>query len=130
MTANAARPALSWLCVGRVERPRPSKLTERRRKRTPSSAVCAYDGFREGSTHPAALPDGQINRVPDKQLVQPFGKKYFVLSSAKISIIDSAVPPRAEGRIAIVTDVERGMRWTQAACRRMRRLADGEVVWS
>ena len=72
------------------------------------------------------LPDGQVSRNP----VQPLGEKYFASPFAKISTIDSTVPPRAEGRIAIVTDVERGMRWTQAARRRMRRLADGEVVWS
>jgi hypothetical protein len=39
-----------------------------------------------------------------------------------------------EGRIAIVTDVGRGMRWTQHAgrnhCADERRFADDEVVWS
>jgi hypothetical protein len=72
------------------------------------------------------LPGGLPSQIP----VQPFREKYFASPFAKISITDSTVPPRAEGRIAIVTDVERGMRWTQAARRRMRRLADGEVVWS
>jgi hypothetical protein len=41
-------------------------------------------------------------------------------------------PSRApqEGRFAIVTDVERGMRWTRS-CRQTNDIgADGEVVWS
>jgi len=35
-----------------------------------------------------------------------------------------------EGRFAIVTNVERGMRWTRAAQLTKVRIADGEVVWS
>ena len=35
-----------------------------------------------------------------------------------------------EGRFAIVTNVGRGMRWTQAALLTRAQLADGEVVWS
>jgi hypothetical protein len=36
----------------------------------------------------------------------------------------------SEGRFAIVTDVERGMRWTRAAPLTNGADADGEVVWS
>jgi hypothetical protein len=38
--------------------------------------------------------------------------------------------PDQEGRIAIVTDVERGMRWTRMAPLTNGAIADGEVVWS
>ena len=41
-----------------------------------------------------------------------------------------AVPPPQEGRIAIVTDVGSGMRWTQMACETNALDADGEGVWS
>jgi len=37
--------------------------------------------------------------------------------------------PFEEGRFAIVTNVGRGMRWTQVATRGERRNADGEIVW-
>jgi hypothetical protein len=44
-------------------------------------------------------------------------------------------PASPEGRIAIVTDVERGMRWTRVCQRAIfartnDMIADGEVVWS
>jgi hypothetical protein len=42
----------------------------------------------------------------------------------------SAVPRSSEGRIAIVTNVERGMRWTRLREKTKRADADGEVVWS
>jgi len=41
-----------------------------------------------------------------------------------------AIPPRSEGRFAIVTDVECGMRWTWIAPLTNGANADGEVVWS
>jgi hypothetical protein len=41
-----------------------------------------------------------------------------------------AVPRSLEGRFAIVTDVERGMRWTLWRGKTKRAKADGEVVWS
>ena len=47
----------------------------------------------------------------------------------------SRVPPPQEGRIAIVTDVGSGMRWTREGSARDERadesiLADGQVAWS
>jgi hypothetical protein len=57
-------------------------------------------------------------------------RKYTASLFAKISIMHSAVPPRSEGRIAIVTNVERGMRWTRLREKTKRADADGEVVWS
>jgi hypothetical protein len=50
------------------------------------------------------LPDGRPLQIP----VHPLAKKYFASPFAKISIIDSAVPPRAEGRFAVVTNVGAG----------------------
>src|ERR1700743_622198 len=42
------------------------------------------------------------------------------------------IPPsrRDEGRIAIVTNAECGMRWTRRRAGRSAHVADGEVVWS
>ena len=40
------------------------------------------------------------------------------------------VPRPQEGRFAIVTDVGRGMRWTQWRRKTSGANADGEVVWS
>jgi hypothetical protein len=39
-------------------------------------------------------------------------------------------PASSEGRFAIVTDVERGMRWTLMARETNALEADGEIVWS
>jgi hypothetical protein len=48
----------------------------------------------------------------------------------QITSIFSPIPPPQEGRIAIVTDVGSGMRWTQRFTRRVSLLADGKDVWS
>jgi hypothetical protein len=72
------------------------------------------------------LPDGLRSWIP----VQPLAKKYFASPIGRNSIIDSPIPPQAEGRIAIVTDVERGMRWTRRRRKTSGVFADGEVVWS
>jgi hypothetical protein len=56
------------------------------------------------------LPDGLIFRIRVKWPRE----KYFAFPEIKIGLY--AAPSRAlEGRIAIVTNVERGMRWTQVA---------------
>jgi hypothetical protein len=66
--------------------------------------------------------------------VHPFRKKYFASRSGRNRFIDLIVPLSLEGRIAIVTDVESGMRWTRRAAVWIhtgeRHDADGEVVWS
>jgi hypothetical protein len=77
------------------------------------------------------LPDGQIASF----LSIPLQKNIPLSSSGKSVLPARAIPFPEEGRIAIVTDVGRGMRWT-----RQRRRADGvqtndaeaygEVVWS
>jgi hypothetical protein len=71
-------------------------------------------GGSSASWHAAAiapssdLPDGQFCDFA----VQPLPQKYFAFSETQISCSVPAVPPPQEGRFAIVTDVERGMRWT------------------
>src|ERR1700688_3371385 len=56
--------------------------------------------------------------------------KIFSFSSAANHFTVLRYPASQEGRIAIVTDVGRGMRWTRHVKRRMTLRADGEVVWS
>jgi hypothetical protein len=57
------------------------------------------------------LPDGLFCESP----VQPLSQKYSCSLSTQITSTSIAIPYPPEGRIAIVTDVGRGMRWTQAA---------------
>ena len=53
--------------------------------------------------------------TPSRALVQPLREKYFASPFARRSITDSSCPASLEeGRIAIVTNVECGMRWTRA----------------
>jgi hypothetical protein len=79
-----------------------------------------------GAFPPLDLPDGLASQSP----VHPLPNKYIASPFAKISTMHPAVPPQAEGRIAIVTNVECGMRWTRRRAGRSAHLADGEVVWS
>jgi hypothetical protein len=58
------------------------------------------------------LPVGQISSLVAKSLVQPLKQKYFAFSEVQIRCMVRAIPPPSEGRIAIVTDVGSGMRWT------------------
>jgi hypothetical protein len=55
------------------------------------------------------LPDGLFGEIA----VQPRLQKYFASRFGRNSFIDSHIPHPQEGRIAIVTDVGRGMRWTR-----------------
>jgi hypothetical protein len=63
------------------------------------------------AARPTDLPVGQITFRAQKP-VEPLPQKYFAFSEARISHSVRAVPPPQEGRIAIVTDVGSGMRWT------------------
>jgi hypothetical protein len=54
------------------------------------------------------VPDGQIA----VSHVQPLLQKYFRFPLPQITSPSFVIPPSQEGRIAIVTDVGRGMRWT------------------
>jgi hypothetical protein len=84
---------------------------------------------------PLQLHDGQSSHARHAQIARRanVSQPRIVASSGK-SAASSARLALNEGRIAIVTNVERGMRWTQGAernsCADERRLADGEVVWS
>jgi hypothetical protein len=53
-----------------------------------------------------------------------------VASSGKSVALIRASRLYKEGRIAIVTDVGGGMRWTRERGRRSALIADGEIVWS
>jgi hypothetical protein len=55
--------------------------------------------------------------------------KYFSFGKSE-NVYSPAVPPPQEGRIAIVTDVGSGMRWTLMARETNALDADGEGVWS
>jgi hypothetical protein len=70
-----------------------------------------------------------------RKLVHPRARKYSASRFGRNSFIDSNVPAHQEGRIAIVTDVGQGMRWTrQRQAQIFARTNDaatyGEVVWS
>ena len=90
------------------------------------------------SRDPVARNDG-MERYPtgkSAKAVQPHPEKYSAFAVGQISATSSPVSRPQEGRIAIVTDVGRRMRWTR---RRQARsmivrtngvFADGEVVWS
>ena len=63
--------------------------------------------------------------------VVQIGRKIFrACPVGQISGMTRAVPHSKEGRFAIVTNVERGMRWTQAAFDETRERADGEIAAS
>ena len=54
----------------------------------------------------------------------------FASHRTQISFISLAIPPRTEGRFAIVTDVRRDAVDAGDVKRRMTLRADGKVVWS
>ena len=74
----------------------------------------------------ADLPDGLIFRIP----VNPSVEKYFALSEDGITCMPHPVPHPSEGRIAIVTDVGCGMRWTLWLRETSATEADGKDAWS
>jgi hypothetical protein len=71
-------------------------------------ALSKTKGFAKSSTSYGVLPrqvdpDGQISRC-DKNLSTPFAKSISLSPSGKSVLPARAVPPRQEGRIAIVTN--------------------------
>jgi hypothetical protein len=62
--------------------------------------------------------------------VQPRFQKYFASLPTQNICLLPVIPCPQEGRIAIVTDVERGERWTREYRKTNGADADGEVVWS
>src|SRR5215207_3882803 len=67
------------------------------------------DGVRAIAPLPVALPVRQITHG----LVQCCRQKYSASRLPQITSTNPAIPHPLEGRIAIVTDVGRGMRWTR-----------------
>ena len=80
--------------------------------------------------HVASVPDGQIAGLPIGVRVQPSSQKYSGVLFTQITSTSIAIPHPQEGRIAIVTDVGRGRRWTRLGRKTNGFFADGEVVWS
>ena len=81
-----------------------------------------------------SMPDGQITS-PNQKSCQALHAKIILFRFSEIHDYPLRVPPPPEGRIAIVTDVGSGMRWTRGSSARDERadesnLADGQVVWS
>jgi hypothetical protein len=63
---------------------------------------------------PARSAQDTIARRANRQItVQPLLQKYFGSLFTQITSSSLAIPHPQEGRIAIVTDVGRGMRWTR-----------------
>jgi hypothetical protein len=75
------------------------------------------------------LPNGQITTRPSKPLSSPRRKNISLFQKCK-SGVGRAVSCPQEGRVAIVTNVGCGMRWTRRCARRAQIVADGQVVWS
>jgi hypothetical protein len=63
-------------------------------------------------------------------LSSPPRKNISLSPSGKSSLEVCAIPASLEGRIAIVTDVGLGMRWTRQRRKTGGAFADGEDVWS
>ena len=98
------------------------------------------------STRPGICRRGAASDLPDGQIsdraIQPRLQKYSCFHLSQISLRTPPSRSREEGRIAIVTDVGHGMRWTRQ--RRVRDViaersqgartndiaADGKAVWS
>jgi hypothetical protein len=86
-----------------------------KRSRATLSAVAAQVGFRKSWKRRADEPQARARRATRQISVQPPSQKYSGSLLTQITSTSIAIPHPQEGRIAIVTDVGRGMRWTQAA---------------
>jgi hypothetical protein len=77
------------------------------------------------------LPDGQISFRESEAcvIVQPRGAKYSSSEFRKIMFL-SAIPPRQEGRMRIVTTREAGSDGRGRYRKTSDTDADGEAVWS
>ena len=95
-----------------------------------SSSYGGRVGFNSRPTDLCDLPDGQISRRSVCRLSRSRAKNFPLFPSGKSPLPTRPVPLRQEGRFAIVTDVECGMRWTRMAPLTNGVNADGEVVWS
>jgi hypothetical protein len=68
--------------------------------------------------------------IKPESTVHSLAQKYFAFAVGQIIARGSAIPHPHERRIAIVTDVGRGMRWTPHCATTKRIEADGEAVWA
>jgi hypothetical protein len=104
-----------------------------RRRVKPSAFALRATADKSASTRPTDLcdlPDGQISQSSVCRLSRSRAKNFPLCPSGKSSLPTRPVPPRQEGRFAIVTDVECGMRWTWMAPLTNGAIADGQAVWS
>ena len=106
------------------------KLSARQNRRRWRSRAANSSVFTEIPDRPAIHVNRRfVRRINVIWVVQSLLKKYSVSRLTQISRICHA-SRLAEGRFAIVTDVERGMRWTLMRRKTNGAAADGEVVWS
>jgi hypothetical protein len=83
--------------------------------------------------HDLAVARKDENLLQDQcDFTRPVLSRKIFRFACRANHLYKLAPSRAlqEGRFAIVTDVERGMRWTRAAPLTNGADADGEVVWS
>ena len=93
----------------------------------PSSRFCRTSRV----AFPLICPTGRSRMGVMRNLpVVPLCRRRAVLLETPNQHHPSCIPPHQEGRIAIVTDVERGMRWTQRCRETSDAEADGKDVWS
>jgi hypothetical protein len=84
----------------------------------PSIAGQAVFCVRLALRRPKLLPDGQITS-PNQKSRQAEPAKIFPFPFSEINDYPLPIPPPLEGRIAIVTDVGSGMRWTRGGSARI-----------
>jgi hypothetical protein len=77
-----------------------------------------------------AAPKGRFRQLLQAGRTIRFVIARFVFRFSEKCDYLGVIPRPQEGRIAIVTDVGRGMRWTQRCCKTSGAEADGEIVWS
>ena len=80
--------------------------------------------------HASGLPDGQVSTRDARHVSSPAHKNIWLGRLVDTALLIPAVPPRIEGRIAIVTNVGCGMQWTRWQRKTGATDADGEVAWS
>src|SRR5262249_39125101 len=96
--------------------------------RAPTVAVTRNPRRTWGAPIALACPTGKSLRLIRID-VKPLREKYSC-SVFQNNMLVSAYPESTEGRIAIVTNVGHGMRWTPGQRMTSVARADGEIVWS
>ena len=88
--------------------------------------ITRTDSLPHGCFPKLICPTGSPFRIP----VQSPHQKYFAFSEAQISCMVRVSRFPQEGRLAIVTDVGGGMRWTRERRKTSADHAYGKAVWS